>query len=227
MKKWQTNSRINIFNILRLLTASILFILASIPIIIHNYFNLKGASAMGSVHYEFIKTIAEIPNAVKNLYYSTQWMNFVEIIFFVIIPSLIICLGIWVIAGNKLLINKPVILLIPFVVVFILAQTTNIVGIRLQIERVLPIWEKAGNLIQNTNINQYRLTLGSDAGIDTQVDSGLDYSTKQTLEELKFYYASKGVLLPIYYQGYPYMGMYDVRSERRVVIDLRHQLYGK
>lgn len=188
----KNKSQIKLANLLKLFIAGILFIFVCIPVLLHILLKLHGTLYM-SVHTYSINSMAELPMAVKNLYYSTQWMSLLETILFVIIPSFLICVSVWLIIGSIRIAKKPIILALPFLIIFPLLQITNIIGVKSQIARVLSTWERDGQLIENPSVNRYEITLGSGAGIDAQTPSSIEYSTQQTVEEINSFYLSRGI----------------------------------
>mgnify|MGYP001559054581 CR=1 FL=1 len=183
--------------IIRGLLILILLGSAGYVVFIHNWFNFNGARATpeGTIGSDVMKGIFiaensnQIPELAEKSIRSSQWMNPMELSIWVFFPWVLLVFAFFFWRGRAIKKLNALLILALLLVIFSLAQTTNIIGTNKNIEKELPTWKKAAQLIEHPSADRYKVT--DERSIQGRFTS-ISFTTLVPKADLNAYYENKG-----------------------------------
>ena len=82
------------------------------------------------------------------------------------------------------------IFLVTIAIVFLLAQTTNVIGVNKQLSVEIPVWQKMADLISNPQIDNYKIY--DEMPFGQSRTAYISYESDQDVAQIRSFYVNKG-----------------------------------
>ncbi len=198
-------------------------------ILAHSIYNLTDPTNNDYDRATIISAEGELLKFVEKYHRDTQFMNFFEIVVWVIVPTLLIGWVIFLISSKSRHQKKLVILGLPLSI-FLIAQITNSLGVVKILSERKPVWKEMFSLVKDKNVASYSVRISTGSSWEGGKSGTIGYNIKSegvaenlrtkltgkgfehSVSESIDYYC-KGMILVAIYQGSSVSASTDFSNE--------------